>query len=293
MECAEFREWLHPWVDGELDLVRGLEMERHAQECPACLAEETALRELRSRFSQAAPGFRVPDGLAAGIRNMLEAESRSHHGGKALEAPAILAPAASPEEDIGPRSLRPWLRPGLRRVVRSVPVAWAGALAAVVLLSAALLVWELDWKKESGLEGLGQELADNHFRSLQVSHLMDVASSDQHTVKPWFAGKLDFSPPVEDLVNFGFPLVGGRLDYVQRHPVAALVYRRNLHVINLYCWPDRDRDAGGGALFHAQRQGYHILLWKSGDFRWGAVSDLNETELRQFAHLLRTPVSGR
>jgi anti-sigma factor RsiW len=271
VECGYFREWLHPWVDGELDLVRGLEMERHLQDCTACLAEYTALRELHSRLSQADLRFRAPAGLEAKIRGLVEAEYR--HPMKA----AIVLPEVRPET--GPRSVP--------RFFRSVPVAWAAALCALILISFALLEWERMGRGKSDLEALGQELVDSHFRSLQASHLVDVASTDQHTVKPWFAGKIDFSPPVEDLANFGFPLIGGRLDYIRRHPAAALVYKRNLHTINLYCWPDREMDGKG--IFHSLHQGYHILIWKDGDFAWGAVSDLNETELRQFAHFLRAP----
>ena len=127
------------------------------------------------------------------------------------------------------------------------------------------------------------ELVADHVRSLMVNHLADVASSDQHTVKPWFNGKLDYAPPVEDLTGKGFPLVGGRLDYVQGQTVAALSYRHRLHVINVFIWPESGRDEPIEA---RTERGYHLLSWRRGALRYWAVSDLNPEELDQLARLL-------
>src|SRR5260221_13262599 len=130
-------------------------------------------------------------------------------------------------------------------------------------------------------EGGAQEGWASHIRPLMADHLTDVKSSDQHTVKPWFNGKLDLSPPVVDLAAAGFPLVGGRLDYIDRHPVAALVYRRQQHVINVLVSPE---DKGGGAAPAALAQhGYTLLRFRRGGTDFWVASDLNPAELRDFA----------
>src|SRR5262245_56226214 len=158
--------------------------------------------------------------------------------------------------------------------------AFAGAgFACGLLLSTAVVLFS-GWRA-SGNE-LEAELVGSHVRALMVSHLTDVASSDQHTVKPWFQGRLNYSPPVKDLAQDGFPLVGGRLDYVSGRPVAALVYRRNGHMINLFVWPDtgaRGNDA-------SERRGYNLIRWNKDGMAYSAVSDLNSNELRAFAELM-------
>jgi anti-sigma factor RsiW len=121
------------------------------------------------------------------------------------------------------------------------------------------------------------------------AHLLDIPTSDQHTVKPWFAGKLDFSPPVTDLAAQGFPLAGGRLDYLDAHPAAALIYTRRAHTINLFITPDASPASEPRA---TTDRGYHAILWTDGAMRVRAVSDLNEDELLTFAHLYREAVAA-
>jgi anti-sigma factor RsiW len=137
--------------------------------------------------------------------------------------------------------------------------------------------------------GLTNEIVAGHVRSLMASHLMDVASTDQHTVKPWFNGKVDFSPPVSDFTGQGYPLAGGRLDYLEHHAVAALVYRRHAHPINLFVWPEGGADEKPGA---ASEQGYHVMQWRNAGMRFAAVSDVNAEELSGFVDLVRQHASA-
>jgi anti-sigma factor RsiW len=161
------------------------------------------------------------------------------------------------------------------------PVVMAASVVLAMVLSSAG-TWYLTVSQRQA--GLAQELAASHVRSLQVDHLTDVASSDQHTVKPWFAGKLDLAPPVVDLTAQGFPLVGGRLDYLDRRPVAALVFRHKQHVINLFVGlpPLMAASAAPVAM-----QGYNLRFWQDGDFSFWAVSDLNPADLGAFERAWR------
>jgi anti-sigma factor RsiW len=180
--------------------------------------------------------------------------------------------------------------PGLERRIRqslrrqqSAPSAWRWlAIAASVLLGISV-VWNIvQFRSRVDPE---RRLADNvlsaHVRSLAGTHLLDVPSSDQHTVKPWFNGKLDFSPPVKDLE--GFPLLGGRLEYFEGHPAAALIYGRHNHIINLFTWPSATPAEAGTQT----RNGYHLQHWSSNGMRFWVASDLNETELGKFVSLYR------
>ena len=157
--------------------------------------------------------------------------------------------------------------------------AFGGGLAMAACLALFMLTGP------SAEHQLEQQLVTSHIRSLQDGHLIDVASTDQHTVKPWFNGRLDMSPPVVDLKIDGFPLIGGRLDYVDRHTAAVIIYKYNAHVINLFVWPSTNTIIARPGL--ASQQGYHMRHWQSGDLTFWAISDVNPAKLAEFENLYR------
>jgi len=172
------------------------------------------------------------------------------------------------------------------RRLRPRRISWAWTSIAVAAVFIAMVAWQLGrlTSRPSPDDLLAQEVLASHVRSFMASHLTDVPSSDQHTVKPWFNGKLDFSPRVKDLSGDGFQLVGGRLDYLENRPVAALVYQRRKHFINLFIWPSPP-DSKQKTLM---RQGYNLVRWTQGGMAYWAVSDLNWTELQEFVRLVQS-----
>jgi anti-sigma factor (TIGR02949 family) len=159
-------------------------------------------------------------------------------------------------------------------------LAWAAVAVLAVSVAGALT-----FVRSTTMRGdAADDVVNGHVRSLMAEHLFDVRSTDQHTVKPWFLGKLDFSPPVVDLAAAGFPLVGGRLEYIAGQPAAALVYQRQKHTINVFVWPESG--ASGGLTERAIR-GFHVRHWVRDGMSFWAVSDLNDAELTEFARALR------
>jgi anti-sigma factor RsiW len=182
-------------------------------------------------------------------------------------------------------------KPTALRSARRQPVMeWLAVAAsiAVVAFVGLRLIPGLRNERQTGL--ITQEIVASHIRSLQPGHLYDVESTDQHTVKPWFDGKLDFSPPVRDMADQGFPLVGGRLDYIGSRAVAALVYQRRKHFINVYVWPESSGDMADAEGFEREevRNGYNLIEWRKGEMHFTAVSDVNADDLKQFIQLLQT-----
>ena len=185
------------------------------------------------------------------------------------------------------------LRAQLRGALRQAPPSrnwarssqWLAAAAALALVIGG--TWQVAQRRAMSGE-LERELVASHVRSLMPGHLIDVPSSDQHTVKPWFNGKLDYSPVVPDLGDRGFPLRGGRLDYVGNHSVAVLVYGRRQHIINVYLWPA----TGGSEASSPSRQGYHLIQWTGAGASHWAVSDLNPSELAEFVRDFRAVEDG-
>lgn len=166
---------------------------------------------------------------------------------------------------------RPWFQ-------RSVWAAGGAAFAIAVLLVFFIVTGP-------AAPSPSQELVESHIRSLMADHLMDVVSTDQHTVKPWFDGKLDFAPPVPDFAAEGYPLAGGRLDYLENRKVAVLIYHRALHIVNVYVWPAADN--GTSAIGTKTIHGYNVVAWRKNGFEFRAVSDLNTAELRDLAGLFK------
>ena len=227
--------------DGELDAAQSAQLGQHREGCPLCQASWEEL--VRSRAA-------------------LRAGATYHRASPALQRAIASRIAAAPAPPVAPRRFR-WWREGASFVV-------GGALAAMLML--ALL--------PSGQDGMVSALVDDHIRSLQPGHLVDVVSSDQHTVKPWFDGRLDFAPPVKDLAAQGFPLEGGRLDYLGGRTVAALAYGRQKHIINLFVWP---QSGGAGTSDPAALKGYNIVHWSADGMSFWAVSDLERGELETFS----------
>ena len=172
-------------------------------------------------------------------------------------------------------------RRSLRRWLEATFVFGSGAAVAWLVLASVMLTDPAD--------RIGDEIAASHVRSLMAAHLTDVTSTDRHTVKPWFAGKLDFSPPVHDLVAQGYPLAGARLDVVGGRPVAALVYREQQHLVNLFVWPVAAKAAAAAA---QTRQGYNLVGWAQRGMQFWAVSDANADELRRFTDALRAQIDS-
>ncbi|WP_336492053.1 anti-sigma factor family protein [Methylobacterium nigriterrae] len=255
--CGEDAALLHAFLDGELDAANSLRCEAHVALCPACAAELDRLRALRDLLARDGVAWRAPASLRAKVLASLADEA-----GRAARAGE-----AAPARPLAPNGWAARLHGAARR--------WTGVPAGLAL-AASLALAVLVMRPDQGPDLPGQLVA-GHVRSLLASHLTDVRTSDQHVVKPWFSGKTDFSPPVVDLDDRGFSLVGGRLDYVENRVVAALIYMRRGHVINLFLWPSDGRRPTAGA-----RDGYNILGWRQAGLAFWAVSDLNAVELKEF-----------
>jgi anti-sigma factor RsiW len=261
MICHETQRLLDAYVDNELDLRSALELEEHLAHCPGCSADEKGLRELQASTRASLTRYPMPPELEALLRDVVRAEEPA--------APATSAPAMVPA-----RAARP-----LRRAWKWAALAPAAAAAALLIVAAPRL-----WPQPSEAS-VADAVVAAHVRSLLANHLTDVASSDQHTVKPWFQGKLDYSVSVTDWAAEGFPLVGGRLDYVENTPAASLVYKRAQHVVNLFVWPSQR--GGDEPLQRLSRRGYNAYCWAKDGMHYWAVSDLNEAELQKFVELAR------
>lgn len=249
MDCLEAQNLMHPYFDSELDLVRSMDLERHILDCPNCAQTHQNLAAIRSSIRSTGLYHHAPLDLEQRIRS----EVRKARG-----------------------------EPG----DRPIPNHWRGLAIAASLALIAFTLWSiLRGPGASSEKLLAQEVRSSHVRSLMGTHLLDVESTDQHTVKPWFDGKLDFAPDVRDFKANSFPLIGGRLEYLANRPVAALVYRHEKHYINLFIWPaanEADRPE-----MELVENGYSILHWVQAGVNYWAVSDTSDQTLRRFANLYR------
>jgi anti-sigma factor RsiW len=246
--CDDKRLLLQALLDGELDAANAIAIEQHVKSCPGCQAELKAAEAVRAAVRAPGVAYVAPEAFRRRLRIALDIEARQARG----------APGRS-----GGRRWSGWT------------VAGAGAVAACALVVVGV--------QQTRAPPLAGELVSDHVRSMLANHLTDVATSNRHVVKPWFDGKVAFAPTVVDFADKGFPLVGGRLEYVRGQRAAALVYRRDLHLINVFVWPvgsPADRLEIGGA-----HDGYNLVHWTQGGLNYWAVSDVEPARLRELRDL--------
>jgi anti-sigma factor (TIGR02949 family) len=253
--CDLSQTRLHAYFDGELDAMGAAEFERHLESCPDCETRLAAEEKLRSALAGAQLYARAPENLR---KNLL------------ISLPKAAVPP--PLKDPKPSAAESW--------------RWLAIAASVIL--ALLLGTQYMEKLNRHLQqqAMAAVIVDAHLRSLQPGHLEDVISTDQHTVKPWFDGKIDFAPPVRDFANDGFPLVGGRLDVLEGRSAAALVYGRRKHIVNVFVTKTQPGDASDRS---GELQGYHWVAWQQNGFTFTAVSDTAYADLDQLKQLFLAP----
>lgn len=260
LPCPERELLLHGLADGELDAANALAAEAHLRGCAGCAAAYGEIVRGKELLRQDTLRFAAPASLKGRVLAAIAEEER----------------AAGRGGGPSPVSVRRERRKGLF-------LRYGAPAFSAMALAASLMLFVASWNPAPSLDS---QLVAAHVRSLLATHLTDVASSDQHTVKPWFLGKLDFAPAVIDLTEEGFPLIGGRLDYLGGRVVPAIVYKHGGHVINLFVWPEGKMKAARETL-----DGYHILSWTKAGFSYAAVSDVNPRELRDFERALENASS--
>ncbi|WP_394778917.1 anti-sigma factor family protein [Undibacterium sp.] len=279
MNCQESSRLLQAYADNQLAPQDMQALDEHLIGCAACSAELKQLQSLRRTVRTQAEQHAAPEYLRRriqlAVRGAADGTTQAAVAGAASATPVSARPPKRGEQQ--PRTGWPWAW-----INFGLATACAAALAFVLLMPPS-----------GGLGGFGearlaQEITDSHFRSLLADHLADVASTDQHTVKPWFTGKLDFAPPVYDFAPQEYPLAGGRLDYVGQRTVAALIYRHKRHVLNLYIWPSASQSVSAQATApqHLARQGYQLLHWTQAGMQYWLVSDMAAADLQGFQTLL-------
>ena len=266
-------ELVQAYADAQLSLTETLEVEHHLETCDRCSASYRNQRALSTAIAESSLYYRAPRSLLDGINGALEFSEEP--------SPTPIASRINAPQGRSPTPIRTSLR---RREHLWRAVSLAASAAFLIVLTAGIIT---RFNLPSPEDRTMHDVVSNHIRSLMVSHLADVASTDQHTVKPWFNGKLDFAPQVQDFAADGFPLIGGRIDVVSDQPVAALVYRRNKHYINLFVWPSTTVSAPE---VDASQRGYNVIHWIESGMNYWAISDVNRGALEDFVKLSR---SGR
>src|SRR5436305_11391358 len=270
MNCEEAIKMMDGYPHGEPHPLTSQTIEQHLRDCRNCEQAYETHRALVRAIGSAAPYYKAPAELRERIQSSLREEIAER-------------PTRNVVRDV--RQVFRRNQPELRTSLWGTPWNWLG-LAGLGLATAIIFVAIITpnlvprLQRPGADQFLATQLIASHVRSLMANHLTDVASSDQHTVKPWLDAKLDFAPPVVDLANEGFPLVVGRLDYLDNHSAAALVYQRRKHFINLFIWPSTPADTK--ARETVTREGYNLLHWIEGDFTYWAVSDVNVSDLQNF-----------
>jgi len=268
MNCDETARWIDPLLDGELDARNTAEVQAHLAGCQGCQSRYEAHQVLASNIRRLDLGYTAPVSLRQRINDALEAEAPSLAAER--EPSTSARPVVHPAEGSVRRGAARWL----------MWAGWPVAVAASAMLATVLL-------QQRSQEA--DDIVAAHVRSLLVDHLNDVVSTDHHTVKPWFAGKIDFSPPVPDLRPRGFELVGGRLDYVRHQPVAAVIYRKHGHIINVLAGLPGH---GLGELPRSEQvQGYSVRAWRQDGLDLVAVSDIDPRELANLQQGYESPPS--
>jgi len=274
MTCDEAIKLMDGYLDGELDPIASQTIEQHLRECGRCDQAYKTQGSLIRAIGNATPYFKAPAELRERIQSSLRKEAAGQPVRNGVRGAQVLSFKSQPE----PRS-----------ILSEIPWNWLGLAAAIILAAVIVLNVVPRLQRPGADQFLATQLIASHVRSMMANHLTDVASSDQHTVKPWLDAKLDFAPAVVDLASDGFPLVGGRLDYLDNRPVAALIYQRHKHFVNLFVWP-----AESGAIKTTRRmtrQGYQLVHWVDSDFNYWAVSDINENDLQAFKQLFENQLS--
>jgi anti-sigma factor RsiW len=274
MNCEEAIKLMDGYLDGELDPLTSQTIEQHLRDCRNCdLAYKTHGSLIRA-IGNATPYYKAPAELRERIQSSLREE---------------IAERLTRNDARDTKPLFRRRQPELRTILLGTPWNWLGLAAAIIFAAIITLNLVPRLQRPGADQFLATQLIASHVRSLMANHLTDVASSDQHTVKPWLDTKLDFAPAVVDLSGEGFPLVGGRLDYLDNRPVAALIYQRRKHFINLFVWPAKpDATRTTKAM---SRQGYQLLHWLDSDFNYWAVSDVNDKDLQAFKQLFEEQIA--